>query len=143
MDTTPPAQILRNHGLNVTAPRVAVIDAVRSLPHSTAEEIHTSVHERLGTVSRQAVYDSVTTLSEHGILRRIQPSHSPARYEARTGDNHHHVVCRSCGRVADVDCAVGYRPCLSASEDHGYRIEEAEVIYWGTCPTCLADDTGA
>lgn len=121
----------------MTAARLAVLEVISGAPHTTAEEIHRRAQERAGTLSRQAVYDTLATLSELGVLRRIQPSHSPARYETRTGDNHHHLVCRTCGRVVDVDCAVGYRPCLEASQDHGYLIDEAEVIYWGTCPDCL------
>ena len=137
MNASDARDTLRHHGLHVTAARVAVLEVVSTAPHTTAEEIHRQAQVRVGTLSRQAVYDTLATLSELGVVRRIQPSHSPARYETRTGDNHHHLVCRSCGRVVDVDCAVGYRPCLEASQDHGYLIDEAEVIYWGTCPDCL------
>lgn len=131
-----PQDLLRSHGLHVTAARLAVLEDLRAHPHTTADEIYRRAEARLGTISRQAVYDTLTTLCGRGLLRRIEPSHSPARYETRTGDNHHHLVCRSCGRVEDIDCAVGSRPCLTAAEDHGFSIDEAEVIYWGTCPTC-------
>lgn len=133
---TRPVQLLRDHGLQVTAQRVAVLDAVASCPHGTADDIERDVRGRLGAVSRQAVYDALGVLSERGVIRRIQPSRSPARYETRVDDNHHHLVCRSCGRLVDVDCAVGYRPCLTPADDHGFAIDEAEVIYWGVCPDC-------
>ncbi len=105
-------------------------------PHGAADEIFDAVRAELGAVSRQAVYDALAALTDKGLLRRIQPAGSPARYEARTGDNHHHVICRTCGRTADVDSAVGDTPCLTAADDSGYEIDEAEVIYWGTCPDC-------
>ena len=130
------AALLREHGLHVTAQRLAVFDAVARGTHATADEVLAVVRDRLGSVSRQAVYDALGALTEAGLLRRIQPARSPARYEDRTGDNHHHVVCRECGIVVDVDCAVGEAPCLTASEDHGFTIDEAEVIHWGTCPAC-------
>ncbi|MCB0981418.1 MAG: transcriptional repressor [Acidimicrobiaceae bacterium] len=133
---TDPSQLLRDRGLSVTAPRLAVLREVGTHPHATAEEIEAAVRSSIGAVSRQAVYDGLGTLTEHGLLRRIQPARSPARYEARVADNHHHLVCRGCGRTEDVDCAVGYRPCLTASESHGFQIDEAEVIYWGVCPVC-------
>jgi Fur family ferric uptake transcriptional regulator len=129
--------LLRQHGLQVTAQRLAVLRAVGAAPHSTADHIDRAVRAELGTVSRQAVYDALGTLTEKGLLRRIQPARSPARYENRVGDNHHHLICRTCGRMVDVDCAVGYRPCLEAADDAGYEIDEAEVIYWGRCPECV------
>lgn len=123
--------------MQVTAQRLAVLQAVGDAPHGTAAEIATVAREDIGTVSLQAVYDALATLSEKGIIRRIQPAGSPARYEDRTGDNHHHLICRTCGRMVDVDCAVGETPCLTAGESSGFEIDEAEVIYWGTCPDCL------
>jgi Fur family ferric uptake transcriptional regulator len=128
--------LLREHGMNITAPRLAVLRAVADRPHGTADDIHLGVRAQIGVVSRQAVYDSLSTLTEKGVLRRIQPAGSPARYEDRVGDNHHHLICRSCNRMVDVDCAVGYTPCLIAADDLGYEIDEAEVIYWGRCPEC-------
>ncbi len=110
--------------------------AVQRLPHATAEAIAAAVREQLGAISRQAVYDTLGLLVEAGLVRRIQPAGSPARFEARTGDNHHHLICRACGRVEDVDCARGAAPCLAPSDSRGYRVEEAEVVYWGVCPTC-------
>ena len=137
MDPAPDAtQMLRACSLRVTRPRVAVLDAVHAFPHADTDTLIDAVRRRIPTVSHQAVYDSLHTLTDHGLVRRIQPSGSVARYEGRTGDNHHHVVCRSCGAIADVDCAVGEAPCLHASDDHGFSIDEAEVIYWGTCPAC-------
>lgn len=130
------AELLRQHGVHVTAQRLAVIRAVASCPHGTADDVAEVVHRDIGAISRQAVYDSLTMLSEKGLIRRIQPAGSPARYEDRVGDNHHHLICRTCNRMVDVDCAVGYTPCLTASDDRGYEIDEAEVIYWGRCPSC-------
>lgn len=130
--------LLRHHGLNVTAQRLAVMRAVADGPHSTADDIYNVVRAELGSISRQAVYDAVSTLTERGILRRIQPAGSPARYEDRVGDNHHHLICRTCGRMVDVDCAVGETPCLTAADQAGYEVDEAEVIYWGRCPECQA-----
>jgi Fur family transcriptional regulator, stress-responsive regulator len=130
--------LLRRHGLHVTAQRLAVLRAVSERPHSTADDIHALVGTDIGAISRQAVYDALTTLSEKGVLRRIQPAGSPARYENRVGDNHHHLICRTCSRMVDVDCAVGETPCLTAADDSGYEIDEAEVTYWGRCPDCLA-----
>lgn len=130
------APLLRESGLRVTAPRLAVLDAVATHPHADSATIVGAVALAAPTVSRQAVFDCLNTLSEVGAIRRIQPAGSPARYELRVGDNHHHLVCRSCGSVVDVDCAVGGRPCLEASDDHGYDITEAEVTYWGLCPQC-------
>ena len=132
------AALLRRHAVQVTAQRLAVLRAVAASPHSTAAEIEASVRSRIGAVSLQAVYDALSTLTEKGIIRRIQPAGSPARYEDRVGDNHHHLICRSCGETIDVDCAVGVTPCLTASHDCGYEIDEAEVIYWGRCPRCVA-----
>jgi len=131
-----PSQLLREHGLSVTAQRIAVLKAVAALPHGTAESIAESVRVEIGSISKQAVYDSLSLLSEKGLLRRIQPSGSSARYEDRVGDNHHHLVCRCCGMTVDVDCSVGDTPCLTAAHDHGFEIDEAEVVYWGTCPDC-------
>lgn len=134
-----PAELLRKHGLQVTAQRLAVMRAVASRPHCTADVVAENVRSEIGAISRQAVYDALGILAEKGIIRRIQPAGSPALYEDRVGDNHHHVICRSCGKTADVDCAVGDTPCLTAADDSGYQIEEAEVIYWGTCPECQAE----
>jgi Fur family transcriptional regulator, stress-responsive regulator len=128
--------LLREAGLRVTRPRVAVLDAVRQHPHADTESILAAVRAGLGEVSHQAIYDVLRALTMAGLIRRIQPSGANARYEARVGDNHHHVVCRWCGAIADVDCATGEAPCLTASNDHGFRIDEAEVIYWGLCPDC-------
>jgi len=128
--------MVRGAGLRVTRPRVAVLAAVHDHPHATTESIITAVRSDLPTVSHQAVYGVLGALADNGLVRRIQPMGSVARYEARIGDNHHHLVCRSCGDIADVDCAVGGAPCLTASDDAGYSIDEAEVIYWGLCPNC-------
>jgi Fe2+ or Zn2+ uptake regulation protein len=128
--------MLRGAGLRVTRPRVAVLTAVHEHPHVDTDAIVHIVRGRLGEVSTQAVYDVLRALTAAGIVRRIEPSGSVARYESRVGDNHHHVVCRSCGAIADVDCSVGDKPCLTASDDHGYTIDEAEVVYWGLCPNC-------
>ncbi len=137
MPPTPPVeQLLRGADLRVTRPRVAVMTAVHAHPHADTDRIIDAVRRDLGEVSHQAVYDVLRVLTSAGLVRRIQPSNSVARYESRTGDNHHHVVCRSCGAIADVDCAVGDTPCLTASHDQGFSIDEAEVIYWGTCPDC-------
>jgi Fur family ferric uptake transcriptional regulator len=133
-----PASLLRKHKVPVTAQRIAVLKAVSKLPHSTADAIAAEVRADIGTISKQGVYDALATLSEKGIIRRIQPAGSPALFETRVGDNHHHIICRTCGTTADVDCAVGERPCLTAADDSGFKIDEAEVIYWGTCPACLA-----
>jgi Fe2+ or Zn2+ uptake regulation protein len=134
--TTDLEQMLRGVGLRVTRPRVAVLGAVHTLPHADTDSILGAVRTALPDVSHQAVYDSLHTLTAKGLVRRIQPSGSVSRYESRIGDNHHHVVCRSCGVIADVDCAHGAAPCLTASNDHGFVIDEAEVIYWGLCPDC-------
>ena len=121
----------------VTAQRLAVLRAVTARPHGTADMIAENVRAEIGTISRQAVYNTVGLLAEKGLIRRIQPAGSPARYEDRIDDNHHHLVCRTCGKTVDVDCAVGKSPCLTAVADSGFQIDEAEVIYWGTCPECL------
>lgn len=128
--------MLRGAALRVTRPRVAVLDAVHAFPHADTDSIIAAVRRDLPTVSHQAVYDCLHALTAARLVRRIQPSGSVARYEARVGDNHHHVVCRSCGRIHDVDCAVGAAPCLHASDDSGYSIDEAEVVFWGRCPAC-------
>jgi Fur family ferric uptake transcriptional regulator len=133
--------VLRSASLRVTQPRLAVLAAVHEHPHLDTEALIRTVRADLPTVSHQAVYDVLRVLTEAGLVRRFQPAGSTARYEARVGDNHHHVVCRSCGAIADVDCAVGHAPCLSASDDHGFTVEEAEVVYWGTCPRCATADT--
>jgi Fur family ferric uptake transcriptional regulator len=130
--------MLREASLHVTRPRVAVLAAVYEHPHADTYSILGHVRRELGGVSQQAVYDVLNALTDAGLLRRIQPRGSVARYESRVADNHHHVVCRSCGAIADVDCAVGEAPCLTASDDAGYQIGEAEVIYWGRCPDCIA-----
>ena len=133
-------ELLRSHDLRVTRPRIAVLEVVHSHPHADTNSIIDHVRKQLPEVSHQAVYDVLAALTRAGLLRRIQPQGSVARYEARVADNHHHVVCRTCGVVADVDCAVGVTPCLTASENHGYVIDEAEVIFWGRCPECQADN---
>ena len=130
------AEELRGAGLRVTAARAALLDAVRAGDHLGVEAIAAGVRDRIGQVSLQAVYDALNALTQAGLVRRIEPAGSPARYEGRLRDNHHHLVCRSCGSVADVDCAVGHAPCLTPSDDHGFAIDEAEVTYWGLCPGC-------
>jgi Fur family ferric uptake transcriptional regulator len=130
------ADLLRGRGLRVTAQRLAVLRAVADEPHVTADIVAETVRAEIGSISGQAVYDALGVLVDADLVRRIQPAGSPARFEARVGDNHHHVICRLCGRMADVDCAVGETPCLTAVDDMGYQIDEAEVIYWGRCPTC-------
>lgn len=132
------ADLLRRHGLQVTAQRLAVLRAVSGRPHCTADDVAEVVRAEIGAISRQAVYDALTILAEKGLVRRIQPAGSPARYEDRVGDNHHHLICRICGGMVDVDCAVGFTPCLTAADEAGYEIDEAEVVYWGRCPDCLA-----
>jgi len=128
--------LLRGSDLRVTRPRLAALNAVYDHPHADTSSIIGFVRDDLGEVSHQAVYDVLRALTDAGLVRRIQPAGSTARYESRVGDNHHHVACRSCGAIADVDCATGATPCLTASEDHGYSIDEAEVVYWGMCPRC-------
>jgi len=135
------AALLRNHDIPVTAQRLAVLQVVSDQPHSSADGIAERVRARIGAISRQAVYDALGTLVDKGLLRRIQPAGSPALYETRVRDNHHHLICRSCGKTVDVDCAVGSAPCLTAADNAGFRIEEAEVIYWGTCPECLVHES--
>jgi Fur family ferric uptake transcriptional regulator len=130
--------MLRAAGLRQTRPRVAVLSAVHEQSHADTESIIQAVRAAIGEVSHQAVYDVLRALTTAGLVRRIQPSGSVARYESRVADNHHHVVCRSCGAIADVDCAVGHAPCLTASDDGGFTIDEAEVTYWGLCPDCRA-----
>lgn len=127
---------LRAHGLHVTAQRLAVLASLAACPHGTADEVLEEVRARIGSVSRQAVFDALGTLSERGVIRRVQPARSPARYEVRIDDNHHHLVCRRCARMVDIDCAKGSRPCLDPIDDHDFVIDEAEVIYWGVCPAC-------
>ena len=131
-------QLLRRRGLQVTAQRLAVLRAVSRNPHGSADDVVGVARAELGAISRQAVYDALAVLTDAGILRRIQPAGSAARYEDRVGDNHHHLICRTCGRMVDVDCAVGETPCLTAADDSAYEIDEAEVIYWGRCPECVA-----
>jgi Fur family ferric uptake transcriptional regulator len=135
--------LLRRHGVHVTVQRLAVMRAVSHRPHSTADDIDRAVRADLGVISRQAVYDALRALTDHGLLRRIQPAGSPARYEDRVDDNHHHLICRSCNRMVDVDCAVGATPCLTAADDAGYEIDEAEVVYWGRCPECALQHPAA
>jgi Fur family ferric uptake transcriptional regulator len=137
-----PAELLRQHGYRVTAQRLAVLRAVASRPHLTAEDVVEIVRADIGAISRRSVYDAVGALADDGLLRRIQPAGSAARYEVRVGDNHHHLVCRICGSLVDVDCAVGDAPCLTASDDAGFEIDEAEVVYWGRCPDCQAATPG-
>jgi Fur family transcriptional regulator, stress-responsive regulator len=133
-----PSDLLRQHGLRVTAQRLAVLRTVADKPHVTADAVAETVRGEIGSISAQAVYDALGALTEKGLLRRIQPAGSPARYEDRVGDNHHHLICRTCDRMVDVDCAIGETPCLTAVDDLGYEIDEAEVIYWGRCPECVA-----
>lgn len=129
-------ELLREHGLQVTAQRLAVLGAVANHPHGTADDVAEEVRSEIGAISRQAVYDALGILADTGLIRRIQPAGSPARFEDRVDDNHHHLVCRTCGQMVDVDCAVGETPCLTAHDDAGYSIDEAEVVYWGLCPAC-------
>jgi len=138
-----PAKMLREHGVQITAQRLAVLRAVSGRPHCMADDVAEDVRAEIGTISRQAVYDALGLLVEKGIIRRIQPAGSLALYEDRIGDNHHHLICRTCGKMVDVDCAVGETPCLTAADASGYQIDEAEVIYWGTCPECLASTPGS
>ncbi len=132
-------QLLRGASLRVTRPRVAVLNAVYAHPHADTNSILGVVREELGDVSQQAVYDVLNALTGARLVRRVTPPGSVARYESRVGDNHHHVVCRSCGGIADVDCAVGEAPCLAPSDAHGFVIDEAEVVYWGVCPACTTE----
>ena len=135
--------LLREHGVQVTAQRLATLRAVMGRPHSTADAIAEDVRADIGAISRQAVYDTLGLLVEKGLIRRIQPGRSPALYENQVGDNHHHLICRTCGKTVDVECVVGKTPCLTAAADSGFQIDEAEVIYWGTCPECLAETLAA
>ncbi|MCS0602698.1 transcriptional repressor [Streptomyces sp. LP11] len=130
------AEELRGAGLRVTAARVALLETVRNGDHLGVEAIASGVRDRVGHISVQAVYEALHALTAAGLVRRVEPAGHPARFEGRVGDNHHHLVCRSCGAVADVDCAAGDAPCLTASDDHGFAVDEAEVVYWGTCPDC-------
>ena len=138
-----PADFLRQRGIQVTAQRLAVLRAVAGQPHITADAVAEAVRAEIGAISLQSVYDALGLLVAEGLIRRIQPAGSPARFEDRVGDNHHHLICRICGRVVDVDCAVGSAPCLTAVDDKGYEIDEAEVAYWGRCPDCLAQSRAA
>lgn len=132
-----PAELLRQRGIQVTAQRLAVLRAVASQPHITADAVAEAVRSEIGAISLQSVYDCLGVLHAERLIRRIQPAGSPARFETRVGDNHHHLICRTCGRTVDIDCAVGAAPCLTAADDTGYEIDEAEVVYWGRCPDCL------
>lgn len=136
--STDPASLLRDHGIQVTAQRLAVLRAVSARPHCAADEVIEDVCAEIGSISRQAVYDALGLLAEKGIIRRIQPAGSRALYEDRVGDNHPHVICRACGRTVDVDCSVGDPHCSTAAAESGFKIDQAEVVYWGTCPECLA-----
>jgi Fur family ferric uptake transcriptional regulator len=136
MTSNDSSDLLREVGLRVTRPRLAVLDALERAPHADTAEVIEAARTHVPEVSHQAVYDTLATLTQAGVVRRIQPHGHTARYERRVGDNHHHVVCRACGAIADVDCATGEAPCLVPSHDHGFAIDEAEVIFWGTCPAC-------
>ena len=138
-----PADLFRQRGIQVTAQRLAVFRAVSAQPHITADAVADVVRAEIGAISLQSVYDALALLVAEGLIRRIQPAGSAARYEDRVGDNHHHLICRACGRVVDIDCAVGSAPCLTASDDNGYEIDEAEVAYWGRCPECVAQARAA
>ncbi len=131
-----PARQLRAAGLRVTAPRLSALEIIAEHPHSTADFVASAVREKLGGVSTQTVYDVLRVCAERGLLRKIEPAQSPVRYETRTGDNHHHLVCRSCGAIVDVDCVIGTAPCLSPDDDHGFLVDEAEVTFWGLCRSC-------
>jgi len=133
-----PADVLRERGIQVTAQRLAVFRVVSAQPHITADAVADAVRAEIGAISLQSVYDALGVLVAEGLIRRIQPAGSPARFEDRVGDNHHHLICRTCGRLVDVDCATGSAPCLTAADDSGYEIDEAEVVYWGRCPDCAA-----
>ena len=131
-----PADLLRKRGIQVTAQRLAVFRAVSAQPHITADAVAETVRAEIGAISLQSVYDALTLLVAEGLLRRIQPAGSPARFEDRVGDNHHHLICRACGRVVDIDCAIGDAPCLAANDNQGYQIDEAEIAFWGRCSDC-------
>ena len=139
----PAIELLRQHGVQVTAQRLAIMRVVAEHPHATADQLGDEVRSQLGAISRQSVYDSLGMLVDKNLVRRIQPAGSPARYETRVDDNHHHLICRSCRTMYDVDCATGEVPCLTASDDHGFEVDEAEVIYWGRCPTCRKSASSA
>jgi Fur family ferric uptake transcriptional regulator len=139
---TLPADLLRERGIQVTAQRLAVLRVVSGHPHITADAVADAVRTEIGAISLQSVYDALNVLVAEKLLRRIQPAGSAARFEDRVGDNHHHLICRVCGRLVDVDCATGDAPCLTASDDKGYEIDEAEVAYWGRCPDCIAEASG-
>lgn len=134
-----PADLLRRHGIQVTAQRLAVLRAVSTCPHGTADDIAHVVRGEIGVISRQAVYDALGVLADNQLIRRIQPAGSSARYEDRVGDNHHHAICRECGDMVDVDCVVGDSSCLTASDDRGFAIAEVEVVFWGVCSSCQAN----
>ena len=137
------SDVLREHGIHVTAQRLAVLRAVSGSPHVTADGVAEIAVVDIGAISRQAVYDALGVLLDNGLIRRIQPVGSPARYEDRVDDNHHHLICRTCGRLVDIDCAIGHAPCLTAADDKGFAIDEAEVVYWGSCPECQTEDRGS
>lgn len=137
-----PADLLRQNGVQVTAQRLAVLRAVSSRPHGTADDVAEAVRDDIGAISRQAVYDALGVLVDKGLLRRMQPAGSSTRYEHRVGDNHHHLVCRTCGQTVDVDCLVRATPCLDVVDDRGFEVDEAEVIFWGRCPSCREADSG-
>jgi Fur family transcriptional regulator, stress-responsive regulator len=139
IELTDHAEALRGQGVQVTAQRIAVLRAVAGNPHATAEEVAQVARNEIGAISRQSVYDALGTLVDAGLLQRIQPVGSAARYEDRVGDNHHHLICRGCGQVLDVDCAIGETPCLTASNNQGYQIDQADVAYWGRCPACQSE----
>jgi Fur family ferric uptake transcriptional regulator len=134
-----PVELLRQRGIQITAQRLAVFRAVSSDPHITADAVAEAVRKEIGAISLQSVYDCLAVLVAETLVRRIQPAGSPARYETRVGDNHHHLICRDCGRTVDVNCAVGFAPCLTAEDEQGYEVDEAEVVYWGRCPDCVAE----
>ncbi|WP_281177443.1 Fur family transcriptional regulator [Janibacter limosus] len=136
IETQTAADLLRGHSLRVTAPRVAVLRELSAIPHADVDTIARATRDRLGSVSTQAVYDILAALAANGLVRKFEPAGHPARFELELGDNHHHLVCRTCGTMIDVECAPGKAPCLEAADDHGFAIDEAEVIYWGICPTC-------
>ena len=142
MAAADPSELLRQRGLRITPQRLAVLRAVSDAPHATTDTVADTVRREIGAISVQAVYDALAALTETGLLRRIQPAGSPARYEDRVGDNHHHLICRACERMVDVDCTVGAAPCLDAGEGFGYEIDEAEVIFWGRCPDCVSQAKG-
>jgi Fur family transcriptional regulator, stress-responsive regulator len=134
-----PATLLRARGIQITAQRLAVLRAVAAQPHATADAVAEGVRAAIGSISLQSVYDALAVLVGEGLIRRIEPAGSPARFECRVGDNHHHLICRHCRRMVDVDCAIGLTPCLTPADASGYEVDEAEVIYWGRCPDCVAN----